>query len=190
MVDGLQNEEQNRVSEFYRKTGTSPPRSQENDGELPGEKNFLLMKNEKKTDSSEDCIKPSKEFDYHRMDEQISIHLISWHQTASSADEIDKNNIIQRTADGNVFRPYLRLSCFATVNHLRKYLAYRLYGTLDRYAEVIFPHFLMINLNLFICSLNYFVKGDPCSKNIRSSSFPPLFGVKYLIKVKSKMWTW
>lgn len=58
--------------------------------------------------------------DYHREDEQINLYVIP----NPSCDLKSLKN------------KYIRLSCLATVTHLKKYIAYKIYGDLDRYKEL------------------------------------------------------
>lgn len=58
------------------------------------------------------------ETDYHRLDEQVNICLES------------------KTAMKPLKRKFLRCSSLATINHMKKYLAKKLYNNLDKYKDV------------------------------------------------------
>lgn len=58
--------------------------------------------------------------DYHRTDDQINLYVLP----NTSCDLKPLKN------------KYIRISCLATVTHLKKYIALKLYGDIDRYKEL------------------------------------------------------
>ncbi|XP_060585431.1 polycomb group RING finger protein 3-like [Ruditapes philippinarum] len=98
--------EKRRQIEFYKKKGLQMPHG---DAYEDDKKNI-----EKNSPDKEDNK------DYHRLDEQVNVCL-----------ECLEINVLK-----SLKRKILRLSSQATVTHLKKFVALKVFGTIDRYKDV------------------------------------------------------
>lgn len=118
LVPSLQSNEIKREREFYKKRG------------LPYPKNALGLNiqasNGEKEHSNSAQASSSKEEDanYHRADEQVNILL-------ESQSNAQSNGTLKPMR-----RKFIRCSAQATITHLKKFIAKKLYNNLDKYKEV------------------------------------------------------
>ncbi|KAI8777386.1 polycomb group RING finger protein 3 [Biomphalaria glabrata] len=106
LVPNLQEKEFQRMQDFYRKRGLTVPSSIVND------------------ENSNECNKSQsqenhEDEDHHRSDEQVNICL-----------ECRAPNL------KHLKRRYLRISSQATITHLKKFVALKLYNNINRFKEV------------------------------------------------------
>ncbi|XP_060559094.1 polycomb group RING finger protein 3-like [Ruditapes philippinarum] len=106
LVPNLQESEKRRQIEFYKKKGLQMPHG---DAYEDDKKNI-----EKNSPDKEDNK------DYHRLDEQVNVCL-----------ECLEINVLK-----SLKRKILRLSSQATVTHLKKFVALKVFGTIDRYKDI------------------------------------------------------
>ncbi len=99
-------DETKRVAEFYKKRGLPVP-------------NDMLGGGEEASSHEEVAKEEDKDQDHHRSDEQVNICLECNHSTLK-----------------NIKRKYIRCSSYATVSHLTKFLALKIYNNRDRFKEV------------------------------------------------------
>ena len=109
LVPNLQQNEIKRERDFYKKRGLPYPKA-------------VITGNEKDSTSMSFDTKINKEAngDYHRSDEQVNISLES----------------LQGCPLKQVKRKFIRCSSHATVTHLKKFVAKKLYHNFDRYKEI------------------------------------------------------
>jgi len=108
LVPHLQESEEKREQEFYRKRG------------LPMPKALAASSEEKENTSSEVTTDSNTDQDYHRSDEQVNVRL----------DCCDDSQMEP------LKRKYIRCSSQTTITHLKKFISLKLFGTLDRFREV------------------------------------------------------
>ncbi|XP_023227698.1 polycomb group RING finger protein 3 [Centruroides vittatus] len=106
LVPNLQTNEIKREKEFYRRRG------------LPYPKATPSGVNEKETSSQASSSKED-DSDYHKSDEQVNILLES------------QNGSLKQMR-----RKFIRCSAQATITHLKKFIAKKLYNNLEKYKEV------------------------------------------------------
>lgn len=106
LVPNLQENEKRRQVEFYRKRGLQMPHGESYEDD---KKNI-----EKSSPDKEDNK------DYHRLDEQVNVCL-----------ECQEINILK-----SLKRRILRLSSQATVTHLKKFVALKVFDSIDRYRDI------------------------------------------------------
>lgn len=108
LVPNLQQKENQRQAEFYKKKGIPMP-----NGDLQ------MLEEDKKNIEKSSCDK-YEDKDGHRKDEQVTICL--------ECKEINHMKSLKRK--------FLRLSALATVTHLKKFIALKILNCLDLYKDV------------------------------------------------------
>ncbi|XP_052772780.1 polycomb group RING finger protein 3-like [Mya arenaria] len=106
LVPNLQENERKRQIEFYKKRGIQMP----NGDAYEEDKKNMEKSPPKQVDNK----------DFHRLDEQVNICL-----------ECKEINTLK-----SLKRRILRLSSLATVTHLKKFVALKVFDTIDRYKDV------------------------------------------------------
>ncbi|XP_015793332.1 polycomb group RING finger protein 3 [Tetranychus urticae] len=112
LVPNLQLNEQKREREFYRKRGLPYPKANSNSYSNSNDKDVYKYQNESNTNEENS--------DYHRSDEQVNILLES--QSGCNLKQMK--------------RKYIRCSSHATVTHLKKFVAKKLFNNFEKYKEI------------------------------------------------------
>lgn len=112
LVPGLEENELKREIEFYEKRGLPCPKLQNvNSKESKDVYNF---------NSNEQPAHKDESGDYHRSDEQVNVSL-------------ETQNVCQFK---QIKRRFIRCSSHATVTHLKKYVAKKLFKSFDKYKDI------------------------------------------------------
>jgi len=130
LVPHLQQDETERERLFYEERGLPNPKDElpedeeeEHEGEAEEEEGVARKKetepDEEEADEGEEEEEKQK-FQFHREDEQVSICL---------EPEVDSNLPVLK-------KKFVRCSCQATVNHVKKYLALKLWSDVSRFKEL------------------------------------------------------
>ncbi|XP_046543363.1 polycomb group RING finger protein 3-like [Haliotis rubra] len=109
LVPNLQEKEMKRQQDFYKKIGKVPPNS------TPAGN----CEENQEPEKSQTLPPPDEDQDCHRSDEQVNICL-----------ECKGNHM------KNLKRKYIRISSQATVTHLKKFIALKVYHARERYKDV------------------------------------------------------
>ncbi|XP_074599647.1 polycomb group ring finger 3-like lethal (3) 73Ah [Brevipalpus obovatus] len=112
LVPDLQQNEQKRERDFYRKRNLPYPKAITNSFSANSEKDVHKYQNE--SNSNEENS------DYHRSDEQVNILLES--QPGCNLKQMK--------------RKFIRCSSHATVTHLKKFVAKKVFNNYDKYKEI------------------------------------------------------
>lgn len=111
LVPNLETDEYKREREFYAERGLPCPK----DMEAETEKDEKMKKEEE--DNTPDA---NTNMDSHRFDEQVSLVLET--QNKAKLKELPGK--------------YIRVSCLATINHLKKFIALKCFNTMDGYKDI------------------------------------------------------
>lgn len=109
-------DEARREKEFYKSRGLVCP------------KDFPPNIMEPETATVKEEANKHAQSDYHRLDEQVNICLES------------KTGPMKPLK-----RKFIRCSSLATINHMKKYLAKKLYNNLDKYKDVSEIHYVLVD---------------------------------------------
>ncbi|RWS07305.1 Locus-specific chromosome binding protein-like protein [Dinothrombium tinctorium] len=109
LVPNLQQNEMKREREFYRKRSLPYPKA---NNPTNNDKDVYKFQN--------DSINKEENTDYHRSDEQVNILL-----------ESDSNCQLKQMK-----RKFIRCSAHATITHLKKFVAKKLFNNFDKYKEI------------------------------------------------------
>ena len=113
LVPSLEENELKREIEFYKKRGLPCPKLQNvNSKESKDVYNF--------NNSEQQAANKDESGDYHRSDEQVNVSL-------------ETQNVCQFK---QIKRRFIRCSSHATVTHLKKYVAKKLFKSFDKYKDI------------------------------------------------------
>ena len=114
LVPNLQQNELKREIEFYKKRGLQCPKLNVNNNQTKDIYNF------NSNEQQQHLANKDENGDYHRSDEQVNVSLET--QSVSQFKQIK--------------RRFIRCSSHATVTHLKKYVAKKLFKNFDKYKDI------------------------------------------------------
>jgi polycomb group RING finger protein 3 len=112
LVPNLQQNEMKREREFYRRRGLPYPKA---NATPTNEKDVFKFQSD-----TSNAHKNEENSDYHRSDEQVNIHLET--MTGCPLKQMK--------------RKFIRCSAHATVTHLKKFVAKKLFNSFEKYKEI------------------------------------------------------